>query len=41
MRTGELIVRNEEATGSIPVSSTNLSITCKPFLKIPFNKVPF
>jgi hypothetical protein len=38
---GERLVRNEEATGSIPVSSTNLSITCKPFLKIPFNKVPF
>ena len=38
---GDHLVRNEEATGSIPVSSTIVSITCTPFLKILFNKVPF
>ena len=38
---GERLVRNEEATGSIPVSSTMFPITCTPFLKIPFNKHSF
>ena len=41
MTLADLVVRNEEATGSIPVSSTIFPITCTPFLKIPFNKGPF
>ena len=32
-------IRNEEATGSIPVSSTIVPITCKPFPKITFSKL--
>ncbi len=33
---GERLVRNEEATGSIPVSSTIFPITCRSFLKMLF-----
>ena len=33
---GERLVRNEEATGSIPVSSTIVPITCRPFLETLF-----
>ena len=38
---GERLVRNEEATGSIPVSSTISSTTCGPFLKTIFKMEPF
>jgi hypothetical protein len=38
---GERLVRNEEATGSIPVSSTIVPITCRPFLKMLFTMWPF
>jgi hypothetical protein len=37
---GERLVRNEEATGSIPVSSTIFSTTCGPFVKITFTMEP-
>ena len=38
---GERLVRNEEATGSIPVSSTIVSTTCAAFLKMLSTIVPF